>query len=433
MKEDVQAKLRSFFSSGREIRGRNALVLAASLLLIGLAARELHAACNLIPGTTLTFAGTLGATNRPFAAPGEPIEIRVRPCDSTSPGFAVDGDDHVVSVVIKPAAGGSGKLVAVAANCAAVNTAACPGATCKQVSASDLALFVRDGVPSLRFPFPDTDAEQTPDGDDRVLAGPAIIAVTKVGEPLPCGLKTGTCAAQNGLTACVDTLFFNDGNCGEGFAHPTFTSFTALPIPNDYKHACFDKIPPCDATATNIQAAVDRGGNLLVPFNWTGVLPVTTSPVPRLLVMTLQAPALGGQPPLAIPSQAFLSSYTPEGGLLPPIFEPQSDPNATPGTIRLFGSADAPYTVLRMAKRRGKCTGGPSNGAPCTGPESCAGAACDTVCVGGGCVCPPGRRMLSGWRPAAVSPITAHAVRATAPLLEPASAKPPPGCSRVAK
>ena len=39
---------------------------------------DARAACNLIPGTEKTFGSALGATNRPFAAPGERLELRLR-------------------------------------------------------------------------------------------------------------------------------------------------------------------------------------------------------------------------------------------------------------------------------------------------------------------------------------------------------------------
>jgi Tol biopolymer transport system component len=286
----------------------------------------------------------------------------------------------VVAVAIKPAAGGAGKLIAVSSNCAAVNTGGCPGSVCKQVSPTTLEIVVREGTPFLRFPFPDTDAEQLPAADGHTLAGPAAIAVLRSGEPLPCGLTTLPCSMQNGLTACVDTLFFDDGGCGQAFAHPAFPSFTALPNPNDYRSACYDTAPPCTATADNMRLAVDSAGNLLIPTNWTGVLAATAAPVPRELTVNLQPPL----PVAAIPSQLFLASYTPEGALLPPIFEPQVAPTPLPNVMRLFGSTDAPYTVLRVARRRGSCASGPYAGRACTGPQDCAGAPCPNACVGGG-------------------------------------------------
>ncbi|HVM95463.1 MAG TPA: hypothetical protein VMT89_03690, partial [Candidatus Acidoferrales bacterium] len=37
-----------------------------------------HAACNLIPQTDKTFESVRGSTNRPYAGPGEPIDVRLR-------------------------------------------------------------------------------------------------------------------------------------------------------------------------------------------------------------------------------------------------------------------------------------------------------------------------------------------------------------------
>jgi hypothetical protein len=48
-----------------------AVLCTALLALASVAAQDAHACCNLIPGTILNYAGTLGATNRPFSAPGE--------------------------------------------------------------------------------------------------------------------------------------------------------------------------------------------------------------------------------------------------------------------------------------------------------------------------------------------------------------------------
>ena len=48
--------------------------LVLFLLATGLPA-EGEAACNLIPGTEKTFPGQVGALTRPYAAPGEVIEL----------------------------------------------------------------------------------------------------------------------------------------------------------------------------------------------------------------------------------------------------------------------------------------------------------------------------------------------------------------------
>jgi hypothetical protein len=366
----------------------------AAAAILSIATGRADAACNLVPGTTRTFAGTLGTTNRPFGAPGEAVEVALRPCDA-SEGLAPTGAEHVVSVVFKPANGGPGQLVAVSTNCPGVDLGSC-GAVCKPATAAELAVVVRDGVRHLRFPFPDTDINFGPDLDDRTFSGPAAIAVTPMDAPVPCTLTNGTCATETGLIACVDSLFFDDGDCGNTFAHPVFPSFTALPPPNDFAADCFDTAPPCTITGDpDLRLAVDGAGNLLAPVNWTGILVASAAdkPVPRRLAATVK-------PPLAVtvPSQAFLASYTPEGGLLPPIFEPQNA-GGTSGVLSLFGSADAPYTILRLARRSGKCNGGPNTGTACTGPESCAGSPCDTVCVGGpndGTFCTSGSQCTPG-------------------------------------
>jgi len=68
-------------------------------------------ACNLIPGTTLAFNSTLGATNRPFAAPNEPLEVAVRGFDVASEKFTVTATDHVVTVFFTPTTGAKNVVV----------------------------------------------------------------------------------------------------------------------------------------------------------------------------------------------------------------------------------------------------------------------------------------------------------------------------------
>lgn len=199
---------------------RRMIGLSFALVLATLTG-DADAACNLIPGTALAFPGLRGMTNRPFAAPGETLEVTVRPCDGGG-GLRPTGAEHVVSVVFKPAAGGPGQLVAISTDCSSVDTASCPGSICQEVTMSDLTIKVRDGLRRLSFPFPSTDAELAPDLDLRTLAGPALVAVTAVGDPLPCGLKTSTCASPGSTLACVDQLFFDNGSCGSPFIHPTF-------------------------------------------------------------------------------------------------------------------------------------------------------------------------------------------------------------------
>jgi hypothetical protein len=319
----------------------------------------------------------------PYAAPGERLELKLRSCDASS-GFRPTATDHVVTFVFQPLTG-SKRVVVLAASCGGVDLSACtpPGvasATCVTAAAGDLTtrLDVDTGDRRFNFKFPDTDAILTPDGDDVTLAGPVAIAVTPVGEPPACGLATAPCSAQSGLIACVDQLYANDGACGTSVPHGQFTSFTALPPPNDYQADCFTNDPPCTGTATTVKAALDAAGNVLIPVGWGGVLVRDGSvPVPRLIRTRIASPL-----PFDVPDQVFLNSFTPEGGLLPPILEPQLDPTvAAPNVATFFGSVDAPYTTIRIARRFGTCAGGDRDGLACTTSVDCKGGLCQTSCV----------------------------------------------------
>jgi Tol biopolymer transport system component len=363
--------------TGRSL-GR-ALLIAATIVLLT-ARAEVQACCNIIPGTTLTFGSTLGATDRPFAAPAEGLEIRLRPCDGGSPGFLPNGGDHVVTVAFRPV-GGTARLVALAADCGQVDTATCGvPTTCQPASAADLETVIDNdlGDRRLRIRFPDTDAEFAPDGDGLTLAGPAAVAVTDLGAALPCALATAGCAGTSGVRACIEEFFADDGACGTGIPNATLPGFTALPVPNDYRADCFREDPPCTAAADEVRLTADRAGNLLMPAVWQGVLVSDQGvPVPRLLRVRVKSPLA-----FDIPDQVFLASFSPEGGRLPPILEPQLDPTVVdPDVVTLFGSVDAPYSVVQIARRHGTCVGGVNDDARCTTVGDCPGGACETSCV----------------------------------------------------
>jgi len=379
---------------------RRLLVLVATIAVaLASGPRVGHAACNLIPGTAKTFDAILGATNRPFAAPGEPLELRIRPCDTASTGFLPTGDEHVVTLVFK-APGGTNRVVALATDCLGVDTATCdamPGvasAVCHTTPGLTTFDDVDLGDRRLRFPFPQTDADFPPAADQRSLSGPTVIAVTPKTDPLPCQLATETCSAQSGLLACVDELYVNDGACGTTARNAVFASFTALPTPNVFSSACFRDSPPCTATASEVRAAIDGDGNLLLPMVWQGVLTSDQGlPVPRLIRTRLKSPL-----PMQIPDQVFLDSYSPEGGELPPILEPQLDPTiADPDIVTVFGSVDAPYTTIRVARRHGTCVGGDRAGLRCARDLDCKGGSCADSCVDDPSIlCPNGNECPSG-------------------------------------
>ena len=358
------------------------------LLLMSLAPwtlRPAQAACNLIPGTEITFGGQTGATNRPFAAPGEVLELKLRPCDD-SPGFQTKAKDHLVTFLFKPTGGSMLRAVVLADDCSDVDLDACNAApdvvtsTCVSVPPTELRVRVDldEGDRRLAVVFPDTDDLFGGPTDDRTLSGPVAIGVSTVDEGPACGLATGTCADQTGLIACIDSLYANDGACGTAAPNLEFSSFTALPPPNDFQAACFREDPPCTAAANEVRGAIDASGNLLMPMGWGGVLVQDDGvPVPRLIRTRTASPL-----PFDVPDQVFLNSFTPEGGLLPPILEPQLDTSVlAPNVVTFFGSADAPYTIIQVERDHGTCVGGDKDGERCTNLLDCKGGACAQSCV----------------------------------------------------
>jgi len=269
------------------------------LLLLFLLADCRHvavAACNIIPGTTLTFRGALGTTDRPFAGPGDVIELRLSPCDQGSPGFSALGADQVVTLVFSPPNGPS-SIVLLARDCTALEsrravcgaTAGVARAGCVPINRPDrpidLDVVEREGIRRLRIRVPSIAALGGIDGvPEHTLSGPAAIAVTPASDaaPLPCDLATTSCASHSGLLACIDALFAIDGTCGSE-PNPTFSHFTILPVPNSYQALCTDPHPPCDGTATEARFTIDTDGNALMPMDWRGILLGQGVPIARQL------------------------------------------------------------------------------------------------------------------------------------------------------
>ncbi len=377
-----------------QLRALCALALAVGA--IALRPAVARAGCDLIPQAQPIFRGALGTLDRPFAGPGDFVEVHVRPpiCDQASAGLPASVDDVVVTLLFEPLSGPRRAVVLTTQSCADVGLgqqlAACdatPGVasvTCVQMNQTgpvDMAIVERDGIPRLRFRFPDTDALLGGPADDHTLAGPATIAVgLRTDAALPCGLVSSTCTAQAaalGLVACVDDLYARDGTCAPNL-DPTFGHFTALPPPSDYQASCFSETPPCTAVADEARATLDAQGNLLIPVFWQGILVKDgDQPVPRLLSASIAPPV-----PVTIPSGVFVTSLTTEGQRLPPIFEPQTS-GGTTDALNFFGSVDVRQTVLRIAHRRGVCQGGTEDGHDCNSDLDCNGASCADACVGG--------------------------------------------------
>ena len=374
--------------------------VSAVLMALGFAfsCASAHAACDLIPQAQQGFRGDLGTINRPFASPGDVVELDVRQalCDGASMGLLPTAAEHLVTVVFQPP-GGTRRAVVLAADCSdpavqskltACNASLSPQAPalCMDGSVANrpvgLAFKYRGTQPHLTFRFPNTDELFAPAGDGRTLSGSVAIGVTGTGptQALPCDLSAALpCRNRSNLIACIDSLYAVDGTCVRNpqDVDEVFSSFTALPPPNDYQRSCFSNDPPCDPLDPMLQIAIDRIGNMLIPMDWRGVL--ANQPgvaIPRLLRATIKSPVA-----LTIPSPAFLHSFTPDGAPLPPIFEPQADETAVdPTVVTLFGSVDAPTSVLRIAHNVGACV---SNGDPCATVADCHGATCARTCNGG--------------------------------------------------
>lgn len=376
-------------------------------------AEHADAGCNLIPSAQITFRGAVGSADRPFAGPGDMVELRARAevCDAASVGFSATPADEVVTFLFTPP-GGATNIIVVANDCTDIDAQpACPGAAsrrCQDADApgrpSDLAIVERDGERRLLVRFPDTDADLPPAGDAHTFSGPVRIVVkdrrvAPAGQLAGCELVSPSCAAAppvTGLAACIDQLFRLDGTCRitADVVDSTFGSFTALPPPNDYAEVCTGSAP-CRGSATEVRLTTDAAGNILVPIDWQGVLVPSAVPVPRLLRASSSQAALNvSSGPIVVPGQSFLASYTPEGAKLPPIFEPQVDPQAA-NELTVFGSTDAPHTILRLARRSasfGVCSNDANR--PCNGDGECqSGGTCGTAtcCTGlttcGGMAC----------------------------------------------
>ncbi len=344
---------------------------------------EVSAMCNLIPGQLGTFRGSSGDINRPFAGPGDIVEIELDPeCHGQNQFSATD----VVTVVFKPPSG-LRRIVILAGDCAALQAERerCEASAPVECPAVDPQIAV-DEEGKLRFTFPDTDEFLDGFRDGRTFTGPAAIAVTDVEAPLPCELLGDSCADLVAdsfpVKGCVDALFDAGTRCGPEL-HSVFPHFTALPPPNDYKRLLEE-----NSDRDEILFTIDVAGNILLPMNWNGVLVNPKVPTAaRFLRGTTNIPAFPGGDALRVPSREYLDSFTLHGRKLPPIFEPETvlAGDQDPAELALYGTVDAPIDVLRIARRSPAgpvCFGGDDDGQPCcreVGCPPCPSGRCDEL------------------------------------------------------
>lgn len=363
-------------------RPRPAPTIVAVLFVVATLAampRQGHASCNQIPGVVNSFRSAFGSIDRPFASPRDRVEIQRQGDCAGDDGFDGDAADYVVSAFFL-ANDGTAALVATTADCVglAAELARCataPGIShvlCREAEGEgDLEVVEREGTRRLRFRFPNTDDIVGAPADDVTRSGSARIAVTTRSVPLPCALATGTCRERPGPLACIDELYARNGTC-DSTRHEVFSHFTALPPANDFQNLCTGPAPTCRGTAESLRVAVDQAGHLLVPIDWSGVLVRQGVPIARLLRGSTTFPAQPGSAlPISLPGRAFLTSFSPQGNKLPPIFEPQT---AEADALTLFGTADAPATVLRIARQA--CSAGVREGFACDHAVQCPDGAC---------------------------------------------------------
>src|SRR5262245_9829024 len=381
---DVLCPVRGHAGARRRV-ARRALPGCAVVAMLLLGSREAHAGCNVIPGATQTFRASQTTVDRPYSAPGDFVTLGLDPtCYTVERAFSTNPADQVVTVVFTPPQNGPRNVVVLAssARCAGVSPHTCPRAvtTCLPIDQLQQPIAVEVPDPQhLRFRFPDTDGLVRGATDALTLTGAATIAVTRATDPLPCALTRRPCAGQPGLLACVDSLFAADGTCGTT-PDPVFPHFTALPFPNDYQALCTTPSPPCTGLRQELRFTVDTAGNVLLPMDWRGILVNKDAvPVPRLLRASTQLEAIEGSGGLIrIPGPAFLASYdNATGRKLPPIFDPQVDPKDL-SAATLFGSADTPIAVLRVARRMTalRCAGGTAADHECGTASDCPGGSC---------------------------------------------------------
>lgn len=359
--------------------------------------RAADAACEVIPGVQMLFGGAEGSANQPFAAPGEIVELTPPVCTTQGGDFAENatGGDHVVTLAITAYPSTSTtELVTIQASCPSSKLSVCSGktVTCIERGSGDsLALSISaagDGSNrALLVQWPEENELPNPVGPARI----AVRDLTTGTDGVECSLGDAPSVSYHSICkeiadgseppiVCIDRLIDPaESACAASPAeYAIFPTFVALPEALDFRESCFSG-EVCDPIETEIRMAADENGNLLLPVDWTGVLQQTSSlPIPRLISGRVRAPF-----PINLASDVFVSSWTPSGRELPPVFEPAIADSAG-DVFELFGTTDATASVLRLARRHGTCDGGENAGELCEfggSAADCPAGTCMKSCV----------------------------------------------------
>ena len=286
------------------------------------AARRAEALCNIIPPAESTFPSTVGNVTSPIAAPGDPVTLKLSGCETgtgTNPGFNATAGANQITITFMPPEGTPTDVVV-----AGPRSVECvgPGGLCL----------------ALTFAIPATAAVLPPDG----LTGPARITVVNTA---PAGGGGAVIVAQ------IDDLFtpHPTGSTCDKEPEPVFRTFTVLPPANDFA-ALTTCTPACQQT--RVLATVDGSGALLIPFDYTDVLPQGPgAPVARLLSGTTTVDAFAkvpGMQLITVPSPSFVRSFTIDGRPVPPLLR-----TADAGR-EVFGAADGARGIIRVARTDGR-------------------------------------------------------------------------------
>jgi hypothetical protein len=292
------------------------VLLASALCAATVAPDPAAANCNLIPAAPKEFRSTLGTVDRTIAAPGVRIAVRVDlACHPTAPGFdPVAANDRVFLRFVPPGSGGDPGLV-----------------TQLEVPASDLTpanCSIAGRCDTLLFPFPSAatlDAALPPDGDGLGPTGPVQIRVeTPAAVPI----------------AEIGPLYEPTLACADQQPEAVFGHLTAIPQPNSFADLS-------NGVDTTLEATIDGNGNLLVPVDYSGVLPGGPgSAVFRILEASADLDAFTSNPGVRIllPGSRYLRSFNLAGRPIPPVLESDAD-----GEL-IFGTVDAKLSIIRIAR-----------------------------------------------------------------------------------
>lgn len=295
-------------------RSTLALAVIGAATLVG--AATARANCNLIPASQREFRSTTGTVDRTIVAPGSRIAVRSDlACNPTSQGFDPDPAQSRIFVRFVPPGSDGNPALATELE---VPTGSITPANCAVAGRCDTLLFF----------FPDAatlDAALAPGGDGLGLTGPVRIRVESL---------AATVLAEIG-PLYEPTLACNDQQPESVFGH-----LTALPVPNSFSGIV-------NATDTTVEATVDGNGNLLIPVDYSSLLPSGPgSAVFRILEASAAFDAFASNPgvPITIPDSRRLRSFNLAGRPIPPVLET----NAAGDTV--LGSVDAQLSVLRIAR-----------------------------------------------------------------------------------